>query len=93
MKSVAEPKQGFWEVLARKAKGVIEDNDGAKQFDSLRRAGLPISETPPRGQVKIILITEASVMFINENSMGTTSFLLCSDSNSEPIKHLADCYF
>ncbi|KAG9443362.1 hypothetical protein H6P81_014702 [Aristolochia fimbriata] len=38
MKSLNESKYGFWGVLARKAKSILEDDDVAKQFEAHNKA-------------------------------------------------------
>lgn len=56
-------KQGFWGVLARKAKGIIDDNDGTGGIKSPRA---PLSEsTTPRAQYH--QTTEAQTRRKNDN--------------------------
>ncbi|KAM0995765.1 hypothetical protein FF1_005767 [Malus domestica] len=51
IKNVNESKHGFWGVLARKAKAILDDDNGAQDYDSPRttRADMPPS-TPTRGK-------------------------------------------
>ncbi|KAM7521962.1 hypothetical protein LguiA_011864 [Lonicera macranthoides] len=50
MKSLDENKQGFWGVLARKAKAIIEDDNAGQHRESPGRTGHQISDRATRGQ-------------------------------------------
>ncbi|CAK9134884.1 unnamed protein product [Ilex paraguariensis] len=50
MKKLSEPKQGFWGVLARKAKAIIEDDNAAQQFETPTRTRKQMSDSGTRGQ-------------------------------------------
>ncbi|CAL5353304.1 uncharacterized protein LOC114297217 [Camellia sinensis] len=50
VKSLSEPKHGFWGGLARKAKAIIEDDNAAQQFETPGRTRLQMSDTATRGQ-------------------------------------------
>lgn len=53
MKSLDENKQGFWGVLARKAKAIIEDDNAGQHRESPGRTGHQMSDRATRGQVRI----------------------------------------
>ncbi|KAI7984289.1 hypothetical protein LOK49_LG15G01045 [Camellia lanceoleosa] len=50
VKSLSEPKHGFWGGLARKAKAIIEDDNAAQQFETPGRTRLQMSDTATTGQ-------------------------------------------
>ncbi|XP_052186777.1 uncharacterized protein LOC127797706 [Diospyros lotus] len=50
MKSLSEPKHGFWGGLARKAKAIIDNDDAAQEFETPGRARLQRSDTAGRDQ-------------------------------------------
>ncbi|XP_009374411.2 uncharacterized protein LOC103963323 [Pyrus x bretschneideri] len=50
-KNVNESKHGFWGVLARKAKAILDDDDnGAQDYDSPRTTRVDMPSTPTRGK-------------------------------------------
>lgn len=51
MKSLNEPKQGFWGVLTRKAKAIIDDDNASKQHETPGRTTPQMSGRAMRGQV------------------------------------------
>lgn len=52
MKSLNDPKQGFWGVLARKAKAIIDDDDNTTQHhETSGRTKMQTSGGEMRGQV------------------------------------------
>lgn len=51
MKNLEKPKRGFWGVLARKARSIIEDDDVAQQHETPERRRQQISDAEIRGQV------------------------------------------
>ncbi|XP_027091618.1 uncharacterized protein [Coffea arabica] len=50
MKSLNEPKQGFWGVLARKAKAIIDDDNASQQHETPGRTTPQMSGRATRGQ-------------------------------------------
>ncbi|XP_009355266.1 uncharacterized protein LOC103946323 [Pyrus x bretschneideri] len=51
LKNVNESKHGFWGVLARKAKAILDDDDnGAQDYDSPRTTRAGMQSTPTRGK-------------------------------------------
>ncbi|KAL3517936.1 hypothetical protein ACH5RR_020525 [Cinchona calisaya] len=50
MKSLNEPKQGFWGVLTRKAKVIIDDDNVSQQHETPGRTALQMSGRATRGQ-------------------------------------------
>ncbi|XP_028122598.1 uncharacterized protein LOC114319748 [Camellia sinensis] len=50
MKSLSEPKHGFWGVLARKAKAILDDDNAAQQSETPGRMRPQMSGTETRGQ-------------------------------------------
>ncbi|KAJ4971872.1 hypothetical protein NE237_004971 [Protea cynaroides] len=48
--SLNESKHGFWGVLARKAKAILDDDDVAQQFETSSRTRPQMLETPTGGQ-------------------------------------------
>jgi hypothetical protein len=50
MKILDEPKQGFWGVLARKAKAIIDDDNADQHSESPRRTGQKITDTASKSQ-------------------------------------------
>ncbi|KAA8543623.1 hypothetical protein F0562_021631 [Nyssa sinensis] len=50
MKNLSEPKHGFWGVLARKAKAMLDDDNAAQQFETPGRTRLQTSDTTTKGQ-------------------------------------------
>ena len=53
MKTLDEPKHGFWGVLARKAKVILEDDNAAQQFDDHGRNQHQMFDSSTRGQVRL----------------------------------------
>ena len=51
MKSLNEPKQGLWGVLARKAKAIIDDDNASQQHETPGRTTPQMSGRATRGQV------------------------------------------
>uniref|UniRef100_A0A5B6ZA88 Uncharacterized protein n=1 Tax=Davidia involucrata TaxID=16924 RepID=A0A5B6ZA88_DAVIN len=50
MKNLSEPKHGFWGVLARKAKAILDDDNAAQQFETPGRTRLQMSDTTTKDQ-------------------------------------------
>ncbi|EHA8588562.1 hypothetical protein COCNU_scaffold005796G000010 [Cocos nucifera] len=50
MKSLNEPKYGFWGVLARKAKAILEDDNATQQFDDHGRNQHQMFDSSTSGQ-------------------------------------------
>ncbi|XP_038980812.1 uncharacterized protein LOC103716692 isoform X2 [Phoenix dactylifera] len=50
MKTLNEPKHGFWGVLARKAKAILEDDNATQQFDDHGRNQLHMFDSSTGGQ-------------------------------------------
>lgn len=50
MQSLDEPKRGFWGVLARKAKSIIEDDSVAEHRETPERRRLQMSDKEKRGE-------------------------------------------
>ncbi|XP_076884515.1 uncharacterized protein LOC143533713 [Bidens hawaiensis] len=50
MKNLEKPKRGFWGVLARKARSIIEDDDVAQQYETPERRRQQISDAETRSQ-------------------------------------------
>lgn len=55
MESLNEPKQGFWGVLARKAKSFIEDEHTTQQSETPDRMQPQIPSAASRGKVSLEL--------------------------------------
>lgn len=51
MKSLNEPKQGFWGTLARKAKSILDEDDVSRQNDTSGKSRFPVSGGAARGPV------------------------------------------
>lgn len=51
MKSLNEPKQGFWGTLARKAKSILDEDNVSPQNDTSGKTRLPLSGGAARPQV------------------------------------------
>ena len=50
LKNVNESKHGFWGVLARKAKDILDDDDnGVQDYDSPRTTRTDMLSMPTRG--------------------------------------------
>ena len=52
MKSLSEPKHGFWRDLARKAKVILDDDNA---FETPGRMSRQMSDTETRSQVRIMI--------------------------------------
>ncbi|KAJ6806454.1 uncharacterized protein M6B38_174585 [Iris pallida] len=50
MKSLNESKYGFWGVLARKAKSILDDDNPSQQYDDHGRSRLQMPDTQSGGQ-------------------------------------------
>lgn len=46
-----EPKQGFWGVLARKAKAIIDDDNAAQPYETQGRTKFQMPDKSAKGQV------------------------------------------
>lgn len=53
MKSLNEPKHGFWGILARKAKAILEDENATQQFDENGRNQLQMVDLSTRTRVRL----------------------------------------
>lgn len=54
MKNMNEPKQGFWGVLARKAKSIVEDDNTAQPHETLGRTKFQMSDKSSQSQVAVL---------------------------------------
>ncbi|XP_022859184.1 uncharacterized protein LOC111379976 isoform X2 [Olea europaea var. sylvestris] len=50
MKNMNEPKQGFWGVLARKAKAIIDDDNAAQPYETQGRTKFQMPDKSAKGQ-------------------------------------------
>ena len=65
MKSLNETKYGFWGVLARKAKSILEDDNATQQFEDHGGSHLQMPDTSATGcQVSDILLLSAGVKWL-----------------------------
>lgn len=55
MKSLNEAKYGFWGVLARKAKSILEDDDASQEFEHNGRSHPHLLNASAGGQVSVKL--------------------------------------
>jgi len=56
LKNSEKQKRGFWGVLARKARSIIEDDDDvAQQYETPERRRQQMSDAETRNQVKTLL--------------------------------------
>jgi len=58
MKNLNESKYGFWGVLARKAKSLIDDENASQKFENSGRKQPQMFDSSTGGQVRFILHTQ-----------------------------------
>ena len=68
MKNLNESKYGFWGVLARKAKSVIEDENASQKFENSGRRQPQMFDSSTGGQVRFILHTQFMVFVQREKT-------------------------
>lgn len=65
MKSLNEPKYGFWGVLARKAKSILEDDNATQQFDDHGTNQQRTFDSSTGGQVRLGKKIQISLLTLN----------------------------
>lgn len=55
MKSLNESKYGFWGVLARKAKSLVDDDNASRKFENSGREQSQVFDSKTGGQVRFAL--------------------------------------
>ncbi|XP_024982109.1 uncharacterized protein LOC112518589 isoform X2 [Cynara cardunculus var. scolymus] len=66
LKNLEKPKHGFWGVLARKARSIVDNGDVAQQYETPERRRQQMSDAEKRGQEGMTIMENRTAGIIQE---------------------------